>query len=80
MARSDMRDFEWDFIRKLLPNKSPGVKRVDDRRVTNGIFVRSAHWHPVAGYARTVRPGAIPIWRIFSYRKLLSRIEDLCPG
>ena len=24
--------------------------------------------------------GAIPIWRIFSYRKLLSRIEDLCPG
>ena len=26
------------------------------------------------------REGAIPIWRIFSYRKLLSRIEDLCPG
>ena len=24
--------------------------------------------------------GAIPIWRIFSYRKLLPRIEDLCPG
>ena len=33
MARSDMRDFEWDFIEKLLPNKSRGVKRVDDRRV-----------------------------------------------
>ena len=44
MARSDMRDFEWDFIKKLLPNKSRGVKRVDDRRVINGIFVRSAHW------------------------------------
>ena len=28
----------------------------------------------------TWRQGAIPIWRIFSYRKLLSRIEDLCPG
>ena len=26
------------------------------------------------------RLGAILIWRIFSYRKLLSRIEDLCPG
>ena len=38
MARSDMRDFEWDFIEKLLPNKSRGVKRVDDRRVINGIL------------------------------------------
>ena len=31
MARSDMSDFEWDFIEKLLPNNSRGVKRVDDR-------------------------------------------------
>ena len=38
MARSDMRDFEWDFIEKLLPNKSRGVKRVDDRRVINDIL------------------------------------------
>ena len=38
MARSDMRDFEWDFIKKLLPNKSRGVKRVDDRRVISGIL------------------------------------------
>ena len=38
MARSDMRDFEWDFIEKLLPNKSRDVKRVDDRRVINGIL------------------------------------------
>ena len=28
----------------------------------------------------TILWGAILIWRIFSYRKLLSRIEDLCPG
>ena len=38
MARSDMRDFEWDFIEKLLPYNSRGVKRVDDRRVINGIL------------------------------------------
>ena len=38
MARSDMRDFEWDFIEKLLPNNSRGVNRVDDRRVINGIL------------------------------------------
>ena len=38
MTRSDMRDFEWNFIKKLLPNKPRGVKRVDDRRVINGIL------------------------------------------
>ena len=38
MARSDMSDLEWDFIKAVLPNKSRGVKRVDDRRVINGIF------------------------------------------
>ena len=38
MARSDMSDLEWEFIRAVLPNKSRGVKRLDDRRVINGIF------------------------------------------
>ena len=38
MARSDMSDLEWQFIKAVLPNKSRGVKRVDDRRVINGIF------------------------------------------
>ena len=38
MARSDMSDLEWDFIKQVLPNKPRGVKRVDDRRVINGIF------------------------------------------
>ena len=36
--RHDMTDFEWDFIKAILPQKSRGVKRVDDRRVLNGIF------------------------------------------
>ena len=38
MARSDMSDLEWEFIKAVLPNKSRGVKRVDGRRVINGIF------------------------------------------
>ncbi len=38
MARSDMSDLEWEFIKAVLPNKSRGVKRADDRRVINGIF------------------------------------------
>ena len=38
MARSDMSDLEWEFIKVVLPNKVRGKKRVDDRRVINGIF------------------------------------------
>jgi transposase len=38
MVRFDLTDFEWSVIQPLLPTKVPGVKRVDDRRVLNGIF------------------------------------------
>ena len=38
MARSDMSDLEWEFIKAALPNITRGKKRVDDRRVINGIF------------------------------------------
>ena len=38
MARFDLSDFEWSVIEPLLPTKVRGVKRVDDRRVINGIF------------------------------------------
>ncbi len=37
MARFDLTDFEWSIIQPLLPQKSRGVKRVDDKRVLNGI-------------------------------------------
>ena len=38
--RYDLTDAEWNITEPLLPNKSRGVKRVDDRRVLNGIFWR----------------------------------------
>ena len=38
VARSNMSDLEWEFIKAVLPNKTRGKKRVDDRRVINGIF------------------------------------------
>ena len=38
MSRYDLTDFEWRVIEPLLPNKSRGVPRVDDRRTLNGIF------------------------------------------
>jgi hypothetical protein len=31
MSRYDLTDFEWRVIEPLLPNKSRGVPRVDDR-------------------------------------------------
>jgi transposase len=36
--RYELNDYEWSVIKPMLPNKSRGVPRVDDRRVLNGIF------------------------------------------
>lgn len=36
--RYELSDCEWTAIRQLLLNKPRGVRRVNDRRVLNGIF------------------------------------------
>lgn len=36
--RYALTDTEWNYIQPILPCKLRGVKRVDDRRVLNGIF------------------------------------------
>jgi hypothetical protein len=36
--RYELTDHEWAAIRPMLPNKSRGVPRANDRRVLNGIF------------------------------------------
>jgi transposase len=36
--RYELTNLEWSIIRPVLPTKSRGVPRVDDRRVLNGIF------------------------------------------
>jgi len=38
MGRYDLSEAEWRLIEPLLPDKPRGVRRVDDRRVLNGIF------------------------------------------
>ena len=40
MRRHELSDEEWAVIAPLLPNDIRGVKRVDDRRVINGILWR----------------------------------------
>src|SRR5437762_1101128 len=36
--RYELSDDEWTAIKPMLPNKPRGVRRVNDRRVLNGIF------------------------------------------
>ena len=36
--RCELSEYEWTAIKPMLPNKPRGVRRVNDRRVLNGIF------------------------------------------
>src|SRR3954454_2658910 len=36
--RYELSDYEWTAIKPMLPDKPRGVRRVNDRRVLNGIF------------------------------------------
>ena len=38
VMRNELSDHEWNVIQVMLPTKSRGKPRVDDRRVLNGIF------------------------------------------
>jgi transposase len=38
IMRYELSDYEWTAIKPMLPNKPRGVRRVNDRRVLNGIF------------------------------------------
>ena len=48
--RYELSDYEWSVIKPMLPNKSRGIPRVDDRRILNGIF-----WVLRSGSARELR-------------------------
>lgn len=36
--RYELSNYEWTAIKPMLPNKPRGVRRVNDRRMLNGIF------------------------------------------
>lgn len=71
--RYELADYEWTAIKPMLPNKSRGVPRVNDRRVLYGIFwlLRSgAPWRDLPAafgpyttcYNRSVRWRRAGVW------------------
>src|SRR5260370_18847323 len=54
--RYELSDFEWTAIKPMLPNKMRGVRRVNDRRVLNGIFVCCGRERPGATFQRAMGP------------------------
>ena len=67
--RYDLTDAEWNSIEPLLPNKSRGVKRVDDRRVLNGIFWRMRAGAPWADIPERYGPHTTCYNRFNRWRK-----------
>ena len=59
--RYELSDYEWTAIKPMLPNKPRGVRRVNDRRVLNGIFWVSALWCAMAGPAESYGPRTPPV-------------------
>lgn len=50
ICRHELTDAEWEFVRPLLPKSLRGRKRLDDRRVLNGIvwkFRTGTAWRDV---------------------------------
>ena len=68
MARSDMRDFEWDFIKKLaLPAQRYRIRR----RISQLRFLDSALLHPVCEVG--VRGSKLHIWAFGRTKSVLSK-------
>jgi transposase len=67
--RYELTDFEWSIIKPLLPNKSRGVPRVDDRKVLNGIFWRLRTGSPWADIPERYGPPTTCYNRIVRWRK-----------
>jgi transposase len=73
-----LTDAEWSIIQPILPTKSRGVPRVDDRRVLNGIFwiLRSgAPWRDLLEFQNEVQH---PRLDMISGR--LEEPEECCSG
>ncbi len=86
MARYELSDAEWKIIDPLLPRKSRGVARVDDRRVLNGIFWRLRSGAPWADIPERYGPYTTCYNRFVRWRKagvwdkLLTAVSEAYDG
>ncbi len=81
MARYDLSEAEWRLIEPLLPNKSRGVARVDDRRVINGIFYvlrTGSPWRDLPERYGPLYDGLQPLQSLGEGRGLAGDLRD--PG
>ena len=69
LRRYELTDSEWAIIDPLLPRKSRGVARVDDRRVLNGIFWRLRSGSPWADVPERYGPYTTCYNRFVRWRK-----------
>ena len=69
LRRYDLSDGEWAIIDPLLPRKSRGVPRVEDRRVLNGIFWRLRTGSPWADIPERYGPSTTCYNRFVRWRK-----------
>ena len=69
LRRYELTDAEWMIIDRLLPRKSRGVARVDDRRVLNGIFWRLRSGSPWADIPERYGPYTTCYNRFVRWRK-----------
>ena len=70
MARFDLVDFERAVIQPLLTTKVRGVKRVDDRKVLNGIYWRLRTGSPWVDIPERSGPSTTCYNRFVRWRKL----------
>ena len=69
LRRYELSDAEWAVIDPLLPRKSRGVPRVEDRRVLNGIFWRLRTGSPWADIPERYGPSTTCYNRFVRWRK-----------
>ena len=86
LRRYELTDAEWAIIDPLLPRKSRGVPRVEDRRVLNGIFWRLRTGSPWAdiperyGPATTCYNRFVPRRKAGIWDKLLAAVSQAYNG
>ena len=86
LRRCEHTDAEWAIIDPLLPRKSRGVPRVEDRRVLNGIFWRLRSGSPWADIPERYGPYTTCYNRFVRWRqagvwdKLLHSVSEAYAG